>query len=158
MRNRYQKLGSAVASALLVSAWLLLSGCAGFNRDWAKAAGLPVPTNSLLGRWEGTWLSDANAHQGKLRCLIRQGEDGRYQGRFHAIYEKVLGFGYTVTLNVTETNGISHFRGDANLGWWVGGVYHYEGQARGTNFFSTYRCPYDHGTFQMTRPSPGAAH
>ena len=39
-----------------------------------------------------------------------------------------------------------------NLGWLAGGVYHYEGRADATNFFSTYTSKYDHGTFQMTRP------
>ena len=38
------------------------------------------------------------------------------------------------------------------LGFLAGGVYHYEGHADATNYFSTYSCKYDHGTFQMSRP------
>ena len=62
-------------------------------------------------------------------------------------------FGYSVPLQVRRTNDTYQFLGEANLGWLAGGLYHYEGSATGTNFFSTYRCKYDHGTFQMGRPS-----
>ena len=34
------------------------------------------------------------------------------------------------------------------------GVYRYEGKATATNFYSTYKASFDHGTFQMTRPKP----
>jgi len=44
------------------------------------------------------------------------------------------------------------FQGDENLGWLAGGVYHYEGRVSPTNFHSTYRSKYDHGTFEMGRP------
>lgn len=141
-----------LASSFLLPALLLTGGCASFSHAWARAAEQPVPPHSLLGCWEGTWLSDANGHNGSLRCVVTQRKEGTYQARFHAIYRKVLGFGYTVPLEVSETNGAFQFSGQANLGWWAGGVYHYEGQAQGTNFFSNYRCKYDHGTFQMTRP------
>ena len=141
-------------SCLLVSGLLLAGGCTTFSHAWTRAARQAVPADSLLGCWEGTWLSDANGHNGSLRCVVTQKKDGTYNARFRAIYKKVLGFGYSVPLEATETNGVFQFSGQANLGWWAGGVYHYEGQAHGTNFFSNYRCKYDHGTFQMTRPSP----
>ena len=130
---------------------LLVGGCT-FGHAWATASKQPVPANGLLGCWEGTWVSDANGHNGNLRCVVTQKNDGAYNARFHAIYKKVLGFGYTVQLKVIETNSSFGFSGEANLGWWAGGIYHYEGHAQGTNFFSTYRCKYDQGTFQMTRP------
>jgi hypothetical protein len=64
----------------------------------------------------------------------------------------MLSFGYTVPLQVEPaTNGFK-FSGQANLHWYAGGIYKYEGHADATNFFSTYSCKYDHGTFQMTRP------
>jgi len=148
----HQGLVRALFSFALPAGLLLAGGCTTFDHDWTKTAARPVPTGSLLGRWEGTWLSEVNGHNGNLRCVITQNRDGTYQARFHAIYQKVLGFGYTVQLNVTETNGGFQFSGKANLGWWAGGVYHYEGQAQATRFFSTYRCKSDHGTFQMTRP------
>ena len=142
----------AASGCLLVA--LVLSGCSSFNHQWNKAAAQPAPTTDILGRWQGTWKSDASGHNDPLRCLITRSDQGAYQARFHARYHKVFTFGYTVKLNVTKTddNDAFHFRGDANLHWWAGGMYHYEGKATPTNFFSTYRCKYDHGTFQMTRP------
>ena len=141
-----------VVPCLLVACLLLAGGCTTFNHAWTKAAKEPFSTNTLLGRWEGTWLSDVNGHNGNLRCVVTLRNDGTYRARFHATYKKVLGFGYKVPLKAAETNGVFRFRGEADLGWWAGGVYNYEGYAQDTNFFSTYRCKYDHGTFQMTRP------
>jgi hypothetical protein len=137
---------------ILLLGTLLSSGCSSFDRAWAKSAHEPLMGNRLLGSWGGSWKSDANGHNGSLRCVITQKRDGTYKARFHAVYKKVIGFGYTATLQATETNGTFHFKGEADLGWWAGGVYQYEGHAEETNFFSTYRCKYDHGTFQMTRP------
>ena len=130
---------------------LLLSGCSSFDHQWKKAAAQPATTD-IVGRWQGTWQSDANGHGDPLRCLITRNDQGEYQARFHAQYHKVFTFGYTVKLDVTQAADDFQFHGDANLHWWAGGVYHYEGKATPTNFFSTYRCKYDHGTFRMTRP------
>jgi hypothetical protein len=140
---------------LLLSILSLGSGCTTFDKAWAQAAHEPLTSNNLLGRWHGTWLSDANGHNGTLRCVVTQKADGTLSARFRAVYRKVIGFGYTVPLQATESNGAFRFTGEANLGWWAGGVYHYEGYANETNFFSTYSCKYDHGTFRMTRPLPG---
>ena len=146
---------SVVVAFVMLVELLLAGGCTTFNHEWANAAKGPVPTDSVLGRWEGTWLSEVNGHNGNLRCLITLKKDGTYNARFHAIYRKVIGFGYTVPLDLTQTNGVFEFRGHANLGWWAGGVYYYEGHAQKADFFSTYRCKYDHGIFQMTRPTQG---
>jgi hypothetical protein len=140
-----------LVSLSILAALFLAGGCMTFEHDWAKAAKLSVPPNTLLGRWGGTWQSEANGHNGSLRCVVTQDKDGGYRARFHAIYAKVIGFGYTVPLRVTETNGVFEFNGRANLGWWAGGVYQYAGRAEGTNFSSTYHCKYDHGTFHMTK-------
>ena len=131
---------------------LLLSGCSSFDRQWKQASAQPAPGADILGRWQGTWKSDASGHNDPLRCLITRTDQGEYQARFHAKYHTVLTFGYTVKLQVTQSGENFQFRGDANLHWWAGGMYDYEGKATATNFFSTYRCKYDHGTFQMTRP------
>ncbi len=140
---------------MLFGALLWAPGCTSFNHDWAKTSNQTFTTNGFLGRGGGTWRSEANGHSGDLRCLVWQKKDGSYEARFHAIYEKVLSYGYTARLTVTRTNDTFQFGGSANLGWWAGGIYQYEGNAQGTNFFSTYRCKYDHGTFQMTRPPHG---
>jgi hypothetical protein len=67
----------------------------------------------------------------------------------------VPGFGYTTPLKVAaESSGVLRFSEDADLGWWAGGVYHHEGYVMGTNFLSTYRCKYDHGTFSNDKACP----
>jgi hypothetical protein len=140
---------------VVLASLLLVAGCSSFNREWRNAAELPASSSSLVGRWEGSWQSEANGHHGSLRCIVGQEPDGACKARFHAIYGKMLNFGYTVPLKVAETDGSFQFSGKANLGWWAGGVYTYEGEVRDANFHSTYRCKYDHGTFQMTRAPSG---
>ena len=132
---------------------LAVSGCSSFQREWKQAAA--GPPAGLEGRWSGVWRSDANGHTGQLRCLVTRAEDGAYRARFHARYEKIFTFGYTVALQVRQPGDHFQFTGDANLGWYAGGVYHYEGTASATNFLATYRCPRDHGTFTLARPAPG---
>ena len=127
-------------------------GCSTFNREWKAAAAASPPTHEMTGRWQGTWLSHSNAHTDKLRCLITKQPDDIYQARFHAKYQKVFSFGYIVMLHATRTDGMFQFSGDADLGRLAGGMYHYEGKATSTNFFSTYRCARDSGVFEMTRP------
>jgi hypothetical protein len=138
--------------SLLLVLLILGSGCGTFNRDWKRAASASTSTAGMEGRWQGTWLSETNGHNGKLRCLVKKEADGSYQARFKARYEKVLSFGYTVPLKVQETEESFRFEGDADLGSLAGGVYHYTGHATLTNFFSTYSCKYDRGTFHMRRP------
>jgi hypothetical protein len=131
-------------------------GCTSFDHDWQKSArDIPAP-DGLQGRWEGTWISEVNGHTDSLRCVITKKEEGVYMARFLARYHKVLSFGYTVTLKVQTAANEHTFSGDADLGWLKGGVYHYEGRATATNYISTYRCKYDHGTFQMGRPETSA--
>jgi hypothetical protein len=143
------------AFAILLAATLLGGGCTTFNHEWRTATGNPIPQSDLQGPWQGTWASDATGHTGKLRCLITKTDTGIYQARFHAKYRKLLSFGYTVRLNLERTANSFTFRGEADLGWLAGGVYHYDGHADATNFFSKYSSKYDHGIFQMARPYYG---
>ena len=128
----------------------VLTGCSSFNRDWKKVAS--VSPTDIQGRWEGTWVSQANGHSGKLRCLLEKLSDNSYCARFDSTYKKVLHFKSTVDINGSVTNDVFLFSGEAKLPWWAGGIYDYEGKVSATDFFSTYKCKYDHGTFQMTRP------
>jgi len=130
----------------------LVCGCSSFNRQWKQAGQTPAPTNSITGRWEGRWLSDVNAHTGKLRCIITQQTNDLYAARFRATYLKILRFSYTVPLTVTASNDIWHFCGAEDLGATAGGVYRYVGSATATNFHSTFDSKYDRGTFEMQRP------
>lgn len=136
---------------------LFACGCSSFNREWRKAGQTAVAPDSMEGRWQGRWLSDANGHNGKLLCIMSRREDGETAARFRATYMKVLRFSYTVPLKVEHTNDAWHFHGEENLGKMAGGVYQYEGNATPMNFHSTYRSKYDHGVFEMERPSHNAA-
>jgi hypothetical protein len=133
------------------------AGCSSFERAWRDAEQQPHSTTSIVGRWQGTWRSDVNGHNDQLRCLLTPLTNGTYCARFHARYKRVIPFtfSYTVPLMVTNASSseVVQFRGSANLGWYAGGIYSYAGTASPINFFSTYDSKYDHGTFQMTRPS-----
>ena len=132
---------------------LAATGCSTFSSDWKKAAATAPTANDISGRWEGSWLSDVNGHRGKLRCHVTRFDDTHYRTRYKATYWKILRIGYKVNIQVKqESPGVFRFRGETDLGWWGGGVYHYDGKVTPTNFFSTYQSKYDHGTFQMTRP------
>ena len=138
---------------------VLFTGCSAFNYEWRQAARKPVPTNDIAGPWEGRWISNASGHEDKLRALITSVDSNHYDVKFHAAYKSetfkfiTVQFGYTVRM---ETRSRAHdgvaFHGSENLGALAGGVYTYEGNATATNFFSTYKSKYDHGTFQMKRP------
>jgi len=143
-----------LAFSVLAALTLLAGGCSSFNRDWQAAAARPIAPDDIQGRWQGTWQSRHNGHTGPLRCILTKAGDGRYEAKFHARYKLgiTLSAGYTTELAVTRTNGAHAFTGAENLGWYAGGVYEYAGTVSSTNFFSTYRCKWDHGTFQMTRP------
>ena len=154
MKRRWLEYFRWLALPLALAFVLFATGCSRFNRDWKTAAAAAVPASTLEGRWLGTWFSEPSGHTDRLRCLITKQPDGQFNARFHAKYHKTFSYKYTVPLTVLEKDGVFTFSGEANLGWLAGGVYHYAGRATPTNYFSTYRCPYDHGTFQMTRPRP----
>lgn len=128
----------------------IAAGCSSFNREWRKAGKSPMAVSGLEGRWEGEWISEVNGHHGRLRCIIHKTGEV-YQARFHAKYRKILSFGYTVQLHTEPVENGCKFHGEADLGALVGGLYRYDGHADATNFFSTYSCKYDHGTFRMQR-------
>jgi len=138
---------------LSVSLTLLTGGCSSFNHDWKQAGTTAVSTNQIEGRWEGYWLSAKNGHTGKLRCLASKIDDRQIRARFKATYWKLFRIGYEVTLNTEpQPESTVRIQGENDLGWWGGGVYHYEGAITPTNFSATYRSKYDHGTFEMKRP------
>ena len=145
----------SVLMAVLMAA-LACCGCNTFEHEWKRAADAPALGNDVQGRWRGVWISDVTAHTDELKCVIQRKPDGNYRARFHAKYHKVLSLGYTVVLKVRPDGDGFSFEGDADLGWYAGGVYHYEGRADTTNFHSTYSCKYDHGTFKMERANSGA--
>ena len=140
-----------LASMLALGLALLANGCTTFNREWKATATQPT-ANSLAGRWEGSWLSDQNGHHGNLRCVLSRASDDIYDAHFHATYWKIFSATYSVRFTGEIRDGVWHFNGSEDLGTMAGGVYHYEGRLTPTNFFSAYRCKFDHGTFELSRP------
>ncbi|MBC8097486.1 MAG: hypothetical protein H7Y43_16900 [Akkermansiaceae bacterium] len=138
---------------------LLFTGCSAFNYEWRQATRKPVPANDIAGPWEGRWISKATGHEDKLRALITSVDPNNYDVKFHAAYKSetfkfiTVHFGYTVRME-TQPGADQNiaFRGSEDLGALAGGIYTYEGSASATNFFSTYKSKYDHGTFELKRP------
>ncbi|HEX7859408.1 MAG TPA: hypothetical protein VF773_03720 [Verrucomicrobiae bacterium] len=129
---------------------VLLTGCSSaFNREYKSALAEPIPTDTIAGPWEGRWLSDKNGHTGKLRAVLTKTSSEEYDAYFHSTFWKIFRASYRVPLKVEGTT----LSGEADLGWLSGGRYTYEGEVTPTSFFSTYKMKYDHGTFEMKRPT-----
>ena len=135
---------------------LALTGCSSFERDWRHACVQPPPqSGALTGAWKGTWLSEVNGHTGELRCLVTANRPDEYEFHFKATFWKIFRYSYTVNLPVTPTAEGYAFKGQEDLGFWSGGVYHYDGQIGGTNLNATYSNKFDHGVFTLQRPTGG---
>ena len=79
---------------------LLLAGCTDFKKVWAQEMQKPAQKRvDLTGPWEGTWKSDFNGHNGKLRCIITKQPDGQYEFHYWAQWQKVLSGSFNVCLN-----------------------------------------------------------
>lgn len=139
-------------------ALLALCGCSTFSYEWRREARRTAPANGITGPWEGRWLSQSNGHAGTLRAIVTQVDTSHLDVKFYAAYKQwiTFHFGYTVRMEAKPgVEGVVSFRGSEDLGALAGGVYNYEGQADRTNFSSTYKSKYDHGTFEMKRPVAG---
>ena len=153
VRNNARRVaGQSVALMAAGSLLFLVGRCSSFNRQWNKVEEARVTPDSMEGRWQGRWVSDANGHNGKLLCIVSRRDEGDYAARFRATYLKILRFSYTLPMKVEPQDGGWQFHGEENLGKMAGGVYRYEGKATPTNFHSIYHSTYDHGVFEMERP------
>ena len=139
------------AGIAILAAGGLGVGCSSFQQDWRHAANPSPGSNPTEGRWQGRWISSANGHQGRLRCVLTRLEADRYRARYHANYLKILSFHYTAELRVEAKAEGYAFKGSADLGRLAGGVYAYEGTIVSNRFYSTYKSKYDHGNFEMKR-------
>jgi len=149
-----QTTGSIVTAArrcLPLLCLLLATGCSSFRSDWHDAACFDCQTVGLEGRWEGTWCSHVNGHHGKLKAIITKQSENCYYAQFRATYAKVLPFGFDTPLSVTESDGIYHLEGQADLGWLAGGTFNCCGSANACELESGYCAPNDHGAFSLRR-------
>lgn len=140
------------AFVLVLAVALLAGGCSSFSREWKSAAANPPAADTIEGRWEGKWLSDVNHHNGALRCVFKRVTSTNYTAHFKATYWKIFRASYRVGFSGELKDGVWQFQGAEDLGWLFGGIYHYRGRIVPTNFFCTYECKYDHGTFELSRP------
>ncbi len=151
--NLLQPLRFALAALVLI----LLPSCGSdFRAAWKKA---PV-TEAVEGKWEGTWLSAANGHHGKLRCVVSEPHmpgkffavEGDHTFHYHATWMKILSGSYRAVQNVQkQKNGTYIFKGEHKMPDWAGGLYHYEGTIKGDNFNACYESAMDRGTYTMKR-------
>jgi hypothetical protein len=134
----------------------VLSSCSSdFRSAWKKA---PV-TEAVEGKWEGTWLSAANGHHGKLRCVVSEplmpgkffAVKGDHTFRYHATWMKILSGSYMAVHNVQKKGDGYTFKGDHQMPEWAGGKYHYEGTIKGDDFNACYESAMDRGTYTMKR-------
>jgi hypothetical protein len=141
---------------VLLPRLLTQCGTASFDQEWKTTLADPhqKTPQDITGAWAGTWRSDANGHHGVLRCIVSH-EDGKsddYRFHYHATYGKMLSAAYVVTEQVKRRGDHFILTGDHDLGYFAGGMYHYEGSATAKTMKSTYRSPADHGVFELARP------
>ena len=140
---------------------LALVGCTDFKKAWEEELAKPAQKHSdLTGAWEGTWKSDVNGHNGKLRCIITKQPDGQYEFHYWAQWQKVLSGSFKQNYPVVEDKkkpGTYTFTGKRDLGK-MGGKFTHSGTATATSFKATYDSDMgDKGVFELSRPQSKAA-
>ena len=136
------------ALMLLVLAGGLSSCGVGFQKEWNKAAG--AASDGLSGRWSGTWKSDVNGHNGRLRCVVAEGPaQGTRTFLYRAHWMKILSATLSTEKRVKKTGEGWQFSGGKDLGRF--GKFQCDGTVKGDTFSSSYKSELDHGTFTMRR-------
>ncbi len=124
-----------------------------FRSAWKKA---PV-TSGVDGKWEGTWLSEATGHHGKLSCVVlapnpKTTKTTSHEFFYHATWKNLLSGSYKAVHTVQKKkDGTYTFTGEHKMPDWAGGLYQYGGTIKGDEFKACYRCSMDNGTYTMKR-------
>jgi len=145
------------ASSVSNSASSVSNSASSVSNSALSTASTPIPQtgfadlDSLNGRWQGTWESKVNGHHGTLRCLMQEIEPGLYSAWFDSTFLRVVHFKSRTELRTERKGDHWQFEGEKDLGWWVGGLYTYRGEASPLDFQSTYHCKADHGLFTLKR-------
>ena len=147
----------AALPTYLAAACLLASVgcCSSFQREWDAAGCYCGHGDGLSGRWEGTWESHSNGHKGKLRAIITRCGEDQYYAHYRATWAMILPFEFELPMTASETDGVHHFTGQADLGCLAGGNYTYSGTAAGGCYQANYCARKDHGVFSMARLPDG---
>ena len=137
-----------------------LSGCAGFGGDWRRAVAgpsAPGPVSGVAqadGAWSGRWVSRANGHNGRLRCVVKGAEGGEAVFTYRANWAVFSGTFPTRQPVQVQSDGSVRSTGTWRLPGWAGGEYTYDLTIAGDRFSGTWKCARDHGTFEMARVRP----
>jgi hypothetical protein len=123
-----------------------------FKREWRERVA-QGPKLGIEGAWQGTWVSTANGHHGKLRCLIgpAKNAEGDREFHYHATWASLVGGSYRATHRVALSKAGAAFKGEHLMPRWAGGRYVYGGTIQGDDFKACYECSKDQGTFEMQR-------
>ncbi|MFT4639199.1 MAG: hypothetical protein ACI8T1_002523 [Verrucomicrobiales bacterium] len=137
----------------LIITCLLVVSCSSFHQQWREAKS-QQGTHDLTGPWEGRWVSAANGHGGKLRCVVspQAAKPESYNFNYWAKWGIFSGSFATIYPVEQVADGRWTFAGDSDLGS-LGGVYHHAGEATPDRFKADYTSSKgDRGTMEMTRP------
>ena len=134
-------------------------GCSSFNRKWEQATSEPVPTDDVMGPWEGKWQSRKGHGSGKLLCVIEAAPqtagpsaDAPYVAHFRATFWGIFKSTYSIPLT-RHRDAENVFAGKKDLGWLAGGLYTYGAEITPTTFDASYQSQSgDSGIFQLARP------
>ena len=124
--------GQRLWLAVLVVGLLLASGV-GDRRVWAQSSGGGAPpamrpaTDSLAGKWRGTWLSGSTGHKGPMQADFRSAGAGRWEVVFRGRFCALIPFQYSAVLRESRTaDGSLQLNGSKNLGP-LFGTFHFNG-------------------------------
>jgi hypothetical protein len=141
----------AAAAVVVALGALVITSCSSprYERTWQTTR--LAKDMSPLGCWEGTWRSETNGHQGKLRCLVTRMDQG-YQ--FH--YQARWGYFFTGEFKIVcpvepSSPGVWKVRGSKDLGTSFGGTFSHEATISQTTLEARYSAALDHGVMQLQR-------
>lgn len=146
-----EKTKNFVALGLLLSA-LGVPGCNGFQSQWELMGSASMPTDDIVGQWEGRWSSEVSSHSGSMRCLVARVDEHHYVARYRAKFMSLFTADYSVILDVKHAKGQWEFSGESDLGW-LGGVYRHEGRISDGRYLAKYSSKRDNGVIGMWRPN-----
>ena len=139
-----------VIPLLLVAVASLLTSCGSFNKQWEEAIGSNY--TGVEGPWEGTWKSDMNGHNGKLRAVVTKKSPTEYEFVYWATWGDVFSGSFPAVHTLKAKGKGYELSGTEDLGA-LGGVYTFAGGIDEKNYKATYKSSKgDHGVFEMARP------
>jgi len=143
-----------LARALVWSSVLVLASCAtpGFDRAWKQSLSAgPAGGAEVTGPWIGEWLSGANGHTGKLRCLVEQKDEDTFAFRYWATWGGWMKGSFRVDGDIRpRADGGYAVDGSKRLGPW--GTSSHEGVIAPDRLEASFRSKRSNlGTFRMER-------